>query len=472
MVDKKQADFAKPVILSWPDSSSNTRLLRRVINLFIVKWTINQLADCHSDKIRATEALTPRIMDGLMSWIKRGIIATLALALVAGIFFWDRIQDTRALMTYASVFEADSIDQNFRSLHQQYPSTKVSRPGPVAEFVSAPEPNALPVTYNYHGQDYPLAELLTEVHQSGMIVLRDGQLIYEAYARGNFREANHIEMSVTKSLTSLLVGVARDEGHLPDLDAQVIDFVPELKGSGYDGVTVQQVLDMTSGIRFIEDYDDLNSDIVQTVVASLRGSLDEFSTTIVREREPGSFNQYASIETQVLAWVLRRATGRDYADYFQDKLWSKIGAEGNAYLLVDTKGEPLAFGGASLRLRDLARVGQMVLNGGISMTGKRVVSEDWIIQSTTPDTPQSQPGNHDKSDYVLGYKNQWWIPEHRDGRDFTAIGIYGQFLYINPDRGVVIAVNSAHPEFNEQPEDELKMVAALQAIAKHVSPSE
>ena len=243
-----------------------------------------------------------------------------------------------------------------------------------------------------------------------------------------------------------------------------------LIGSGYDGVTVQQVLDMTSGIRYVEDYDDLNSDIVQTVVATLRGSLDEFSTTIVREREPGSFNQYASIETQVLAWVLRRATGQDYADYFHDKLWRKIGARADAKMLVDQEGEPLAFGGASLRLQDLARVGQMVLNGGTSMTGERVVSEEWLAQSTTTNTPQSKPGDHDKSDFILGYKNQWWIPEDRDGGDFSAIGIYGQFLYINPGRGVVIAMNSAYPHYNEEPETELKMVNALQAIAKNVSP--
>ncbi|MFA3918123.1 hypothetical protein [Ruegeria hyattellae] len=139
-------------------------------------------------------------------------------------------------------------------------------------------------------------------------------------------------------------------------------------------------------------------------------------------------------------------------------------------MLVDAVGEPVAFGGAKLRLRDLARIGQMVLNGGVSMTGERVVSQEWLARSVTTDTAQSQPGAHDLTDYPLGYKNHWWIPVDRDDGDFTAIGIYSQFLYINPVRKVVIALNSAFPQYNEDPEAELRMVTLLQAIARHVSP--
>lgn len=407
-----------------------------------------------------------------MKWIKRGTLAVVVLVLILGTVFWGKIQDVRALMAYASVFEPETIDENFRTLYKTYPSITIPRSGPIAEFDVAPQDDIFPETYSFGGKDLSTADLFEEFHWTGIAVLHDDKLIHEAYARGNTAETNHIEMSVTKSLTSILVGAANDAEDLPDLNAQVVSFIPELKGTGYDGVTVQQVLDMTSGIRYVEDYDDLNSDIVQTVVATLRGSLDEFSTTIVREREPGSFNQYASIETQVLAWVLRRATGQSYATYFEDKLWSKIGAEDDVEMLVDQVGEPVAFAGANLRLRDLARVGQMLLNDGVSMRGERVVSADWLRRSTTTDTPQSQPGDHDKTDYPLGYKNQWWIPQERDGGDFTAIGIHGQFLYVNPVRKVVIAMNAAYPEYNEKPETELKMVSALQAVAKHVSSSE
>lgn len=405
-----------------------------------------------------------------MKWIKRGAVAVLALALIGGAVFWNKIQDIRALVAYSAIFEPDTIDENFRSLHKNYPSVTIKRSGPVAEFQRADRGEVIPATYEYEGKTLDTKDVFEEIHWTGLVVLHDGNVVHEDYARGNSGDNLHIEMSVTKSLTSILVGIAYDQGHLPNLDAQVTDFVPELKDTGYDGVTVQQVLDMTSGIRYVEDYDDLNSDIVQTVVATLRGSLDEFATTMVREREPGTFNQYASIETQVLAWILRRATGQDYADFFQHHLWSKIGAEADGEMLVDSVGEPMAYGGANLRLRDLARVGQMVLSGGVAMTGERVVSEAWLRQSVMTDTEQSKPGEHEKTDFILGYKNQWWIPTNRDGNEFSAIGIYGQFLYINPQRGVVIAMNSAYPEYNENVDTELQMLSAFRAISKNLSP--
>ena len=404
--------------------------------------------------------------------MRRSVKIGLALAVAAGVglgFSWDKIQNIRALMAYSSIFEADSIDENFRSLYKIYPSISIPAEGPVAEFDIETVQDVFPATYTYEGEELPLAPLLDDFHWTGMIILKDGQMIHEAYARDNSADLHHIEMSVSKSITSIIFGVAVDNGDIPNLNAMVTEYIPELVGTGYENVTIQQVLDMTSGIRYVEDYDDLNSDIVQTVVAMLRGSLDEFSTTIVSQREQGSFNQYASIETHILAWILRRATGKTYAEYFEENLWSKIGAQADARMLVDAVEEPVAFGGLNLVLRDLARIGQMVLNGGVSMTGEQVVSAEWLVQSTTPDTPQSKPGPNDLSDYPLGYKNQWWLPYPRDGSDFSAIGIYGQFLYVNPGRNVVIAMNSAYPEYNET-DYELRMVSALQAIAKHVSP--
>lgn len=404
-----------------------------------------------------------------MKWVLRGLAGLFAIALIACVIFWGQIQDIRALMSYSAVFEPERIDENFRTLHEKYPSITIEPSGVVAEFDTALEQDVFPETFDFYGEILDLEAALEQTHVSAMLILHENQKVYETYSRGNSADQTHIEMSVSKSITSILIGVAHDEGDLPDLDEKVTTYIPELIGTGYDEVTVQQVLDMTSGIRYNEDYGDLNSDLVQTVVATLRGSLDEFSTTMISEREPGEYNHYASIETQVLAWVLRRATGERYVDYFQEKLWNKIGAEGQAHILTDHEGEAMAYGGINLRVRDLARIGQMMLNNGVSMTGERVVSEAWISQSTTPDSPQTRPGLSEYSSSILGYKNQWWIPQHRDGNDYSAIGIFGQYLYINPERGVVIAVNSAYPEYNEDPEADLRMLAALQAIAKHVS---
>ena len=405
-----------------------------------------------------------------MKKLKWMFVSLCVVATVTTAVFWDKIQDIRSLMAYASTFEPDEIDQNFRTLSTQYASVTIPNSGRVAELSENLQDDVFPATYTMRGKEKSFDALREALHWQGIVVLRDGQLIYEEYYRGNSRQDHHIEMSVTKSLTSILFGSARDQGHFQDLNALVTDYVPELDGTGYENVTIQQVLDMTSGVRFVEDYDDLNSDVVRMIVAFLRGSVDAFTMSAVNERDPGTFHHYASIDTHVLGWVLRNGTGKSYQQLFEELLWSKIGAESDAKFLVDTTGVPLAFGGANLTLRDLARIGQMMANGGVSLTGERVVSSDWVLQSTTPDTPQSQPGYENEfSSYPLGYKNQWWIPNERWGNDFLAIGIYGQYLYINPQENIVIAVNSAYPDFNAEENLFLDMVPGLQAIAAQVA---
>ena len=203
------------------------------------------------------------------------------------------------------------------------------------------------------------------------------------------------------------------------------------------------------------------------------GALDEFTASVPRENEPGTYNRYASIDTHVLGMVLRGATGKPYRDYFEEKLWSRLGAEDDAYLLVDTKDEPLVFGGVNIRLRDMVRFGELYLNGGRNFLGQQLVSENWVKTSTTPDAPRLQPMvDNPESDSAFGYKYQWWIPLYPDGDDYSAIGIYGQFIYINPARKIVIAKTSAYTNYTvDGGMMNHETLVALQAISRHVSPS-
>ncbi|MFA3918125.1 hypothetical protein [Ruegeria hyattellae] len=132
-----------------------------------------------------------------MKWIKRGAIALLVLALIGGVVFWGKIQDIRALQNYAAVFEPENLDENFRTLHQIYPSISIPQSEPVAEFVSNPDPDVIPETYSFNGSDEPVGQLFERFHWTGLIVLKDGELIHEAYARGNTDKTHHIEFSVT-----------------------------------------------------------------------------------------------------------------------------------------------------------------------------------------------------------------------------------------------------------------------------------
>lgn len=377
----------------------------------------------------------------------------------------------REMLEYAENFSPENVDSSFRSLHKLYPSLSIPSLKKAIEFERETLKNVFPVKYVFEGEAKSIAKLFEDYNWTGIVIAHNKKIIHEAYDRGNTAQDYHNEMSVTKSLTSILVGVAHDEGDISDLNALVTNFVPELKATGYENVTVQQVLDMTSGIRFSEDDFSQTSENFRTLLASINGSQDEVAKSIVNMRQPGSFNQYASIETHVLAWVLRKATGSSYEDYFDKKLWSKIGAEGDAKLLIDGVGQPVAFGGASLKLRDLARIGQMLVSNGVAMTGERVLSQSWVEKMTVLDTLQSQTNaNSSLSDSPsIGYKNQWWIPKNRSGGEYTAIGVYGQFLYINPKHNIVIAMNAAYPDYAEDGEvKELEMIAAFQAIATHI----
>ena len=243
------------------------------------------------------------------------------------------------------------------------------------------------------------------------------------------------------------------------------DYVPELVGTGYDGVRIKDVLQMSSGVHFNEDYGDFNSDINRFGrILALGGSFDDFAATLERGREPGNYMHYVSIDTHVIGMVLRAATGRDVVDYFNDKLWSKLGAERDAYYIIDTEKQPMVLGGLNMISRDYARFGLLYRDNG-RLNGEQIIPEQWITDSITPDAPHLMPGPRDSSDTSFGYGYQWWIPENSDG-EFLAIGIYGQYIYINQPKDVVIVKNSADREFMDNNyESDYKVVAAFRAIA-------
>ena len=292
-----------------------------------------------------------------------GIVGVLILVVVVAVaVFWKDIQEIRGAMDYANTFDPDTIVENFRSLYKKYPSTTVKRSGPVYEL---PEKHRkLPETYVYEGETKKISDWIKHTDTTGLIVIKDGVVVFENYYDGNEKSTLSISMSVAKSFVSFLIGVALEEGQIVDLQDPVDTYAPELKGSGYEGVSLKNVLQMSSGIRFTEDYGDLKSDIVRLVVSFTTGSLNEFIANLTNERKPGTFNQYVSADTQVLSMVLKGATNKSLTEYMQAKLWSHLGAEYNAKWLTDPDGTELAFGGLNAALRDYARFGLLYLNQG------------------------------------------------------------------------------------------------------------
>ena len=387
------------------------------------------------------------------------------LGIIVLVVFWKDIQEIRGVLRYANTFEADYIVENFRSLYKQYPSSTVRRSGPV--FDLSAKYRALPENYQWGGKTKNVADWIERTDTTGLIVLKDGVVVFENYFKGNDKSTHCISMSVAKSFVSFLVGVALEEGKIDSLKDPVDKYLPELKGSGYEGVSLKNVLQMSSGVRFTEDYGDLKSDIVRLVASFTSGSLNEFVAKLPNERKPGTYNKYVSADTQVLSMVLARATGTSLTAYMQEKLWSHLGAEYDAIWLKDPKGTELAFGGLNVALRDYARFGLLYLNKGRNFKGEQLVSPAWVTSSVTPDAPHLMPGrDNPNSSWPMGYGYQWWIPENPEG-DFAAIGIYGQFIYVHPVYNVVIAKTSAYVDYNNSGNEmEFESMEVFRAIAR------
>jgi CubicO group peptidase (beta-lactamase class C family) len=261
--------------------------------------------------------------------------------------------------------------------------------------------------------------------------------VHESYYLGTGPDDLRISWSVAKSLLSALFGILQAEGAFASLDDPVTTYAPGLIGSAYEGVSVHDVLTMSSGVAFNEDYLDFYSDINKMGrVLALGGSMDGFAAGLTtRAAEPGSRWHYVSIDTHVLGMVIRGATGRDIPELMEEKLLAPLGLEADPVMLTDGDGVSFVLGGLNMRTRDYARFGQMVLQGG-QWQGRQVVPADWIATSTSP---QAADGT------AYGY--QWWIPANAAPGEVMAQGIYGQYIYINPRLDVVIAVNAADRGF-------------------------
>jgi len=393
--------------------------------------------------------------------LARAFLVLIVLLLTAVGYYWTEIARVYHVIR---LFERDLIVGNFRAMDAMFQTTSVRRADRPHEFVLVPRD--LPRSYQYKGESKDLARFLEETGTTGLVVLRDGAISYEQYFRGQSAQSKTISWSVAKSFISALVGIAVAEGRIRDIGDPISNYVPRLRGSGYDGVPIKRVLQMASGIRFNEDYGDFWSDINRLGRAiAFNTSLDEFVASLEREYEPGSCHHYVSMDTQALGMLLRAATGEALASYLESRIWRRIGMESDAYWLIDRDGMELAFGGLNAVLRDYARFGQLVLNEG-AWNGEQVVPREWFRAGTVHSAPRECP-RHTPS-LGLGYGYQWWVPPGEG--DYLAIGVYNQFVYVHPRHRVVIAKSSAYPDYNRDGTDkELESIAIFRAIAAHVA---
>lgn len=274
-------------------------------------------------------------------------------------------------------------------------------------------------------------------------------LRHENYWRGQKEDIQHISWSMAKSYVSALFGIAIEEGYIKGIDQTVDEYLPELKDSGYKGVKIKDVLQMSSGVKFDETYGDPKSDIRRYFKDFVFGkSQDEFAATLVNERTPGTYNRYVSIDTHVLGMLIVKATSRSLTDYLQEKIWEPTGAEFDAYWLVDGKGMEMANGGLNACLRDFAKLGRLYLNKG-NWNGEQIVPLKWFEESTHSTEEHLQPESINSASPGLGYGYQWWLSDGTED-EILAIGIFNQYIYINPTTNTVIVKNSANKNYYDK----------------------
>ncbi len=369
-------------------------------------------------------------MRKLLKWVLRILLILVLAAAVVG--FWKR-EEIKRLMAVNSLFSEEKIVYNFSHMDEAFLTANLPRgDGPVSELpygagIELPD-----------GTD----QWLEERSLTSLLVIKDGQILFEDYYQGTTPEDRRISWSVAKSYLATLFGIVMAEGAIDSLDDPVVKYAPSLKGTAYDGATIRNVLNMASGVTFDEDYLDYDSDINRMGrVIALGGELDDFAASLQDTFvTPGEDWQYVSIDTHVIGMVIRGATGRSVTDLLTEKVIQPLGLEQDGFYITDGDGVAFALGGLNFTTRDFARFGQMILQEG-EYNGKQIVSAEWIAEAVASSAPTAP------DEYGYGY--QWWIPPGAHEGEFMARGVYGQHIYIDRARGVLIVSTAADRKFRE-----------------------
>lgn len=325
------------------------------------------------------------------------------------------------------------------------PATDIRRAGEVMPLFLVQDTSSYPDHFALERGTFTLEQLFDRWGTTGFIAMIDDQIYDERYRLGHSADQTWMSFSASKSIVGMLVGIALKEGHIDSLDRLLTEDAPQLRNSAWDGVTYGHALDMTTGIRWNEDEVSFDSDLGRFSSAVAFGTpFDEWLLMIERTNAaPGERHNYASADTQALTTALAGAVGTSLSSYFEEKIWSKLGAEANAYWTVDSTGRELGLSGWNAVLRDYARLGYVYLNGK-NWQGEQLIPSAWIESVRYP--------SEEFKGVVARDSNETWSSWHQayvshDGYgDFAAVGTYGQFIYVSEKDRIVIASHSVNPD--------------------------
>lgn len=377
----------------------------------------------------------------------RSVLLTVAALLLFGAVFWFSSLDkeTRGLLgalptdTDVLSWEQDQRHAAFRAMDRLTLLAKSS------EITPSPDPLELPV-----GKPLEIPGLenyMASQRTAGLVIIQDGKVRLERYGQDFSADGRWTSFSVAKSFTSTLVGAAIQDGYIKSLDDKVSQYIPDLQGSAYDDVTVQQLLTMSSGVKWDEDYENPQSDVALFNKAKPESGVDatvSYMRKLPRAHPPGTVWHYNTGETNLIGVLVSSATGKPLAQYLQERIWHPAGMAATATWLLGKTGHEIAGCCLQAATRDFARFGLFVLANG-NVKGKQIVPVDWFEQAI-----------HKKMDIGVlgkGYGFQWWT---YDNGSVAAQGIFGQGIFIDPQRRLVIASNSNWTRANLGPEPEAR----------------
>jgi CubicO group peptidase (beta-lactamase class C family) len=385
--------------------------------------------------------------------VSLGLLAVIALGSLVLARPWAPDNSWRQL----NLFEPSQRIHNFRTMNEVFPARTVHAGATPHRFAVSLHP--LPTQFPFHGQLHSVDEFLARTTTTGLLVLKGDTIVAERYFHGANEASPMTSWSVAKSFVSTLIGIARDEHRIGDLSTKLEHYAPALQGSAYGAVPLRDALTMSSGIDFSEVYDDPLSDIrsLFSRVLYFRESLGHYVAGRKAERAPGMRFHYISSDTQALGLALRGAIHGSLTGYLEHKLWRPLGMEHDATWNVEHgDGAELAFCCLNVTLRDYAKFGRLLARRG-DWDGKRIVSEAWIREATRIE-PARAPGKIEMLPW--GYQYQFWIPSStRDA--FMAAGVWSQFIYVDPDRQLVIVKTSVDPDFEQHSEEHQALFEAI-----------
>ncbi len=387
-------------------------------------------------------------------------IVTVCFAVMIGIVWMGFGENIKILATSLNSFKDENLAHTFQHTPEIQPTEKISHGA--ANFQFLKEDNLTLVDgFRFKDGYYPVEKFIEDTKTSALLVIKDDVIKYEKYYLGGDENTLFSSNSMGKSFVSALMGIAVSEGYVESIDDPIGKYIPEFKGTEMENIPIKACLQMASGIRFDEDADMSGFSMKTLIGIPAMKVISKYGM----QEDPYTYRRYLSINTEILGQVIKNATGRGLAEYMEEKLWSKLGADHDAYWTLSNDTE-LAMGGLSVSLRDYARFARLYLNDG-NWEGEQILTEKWVKDSLDVSAEYSRPGANNDPYNEIGYGYQWWVPEGTQN-EFMAIGVYGQWIYVNPSKQVIIVKTSADPNFTSK-NYEPKHVEFFRAIADGIA---